>query len=60
MGQEVVEGTGHFVQLIVDDEWDGQGLAPVKYLCQQMLTMDKFCLLNMEVSSPPPGIPLAD
>jgi hypothetical protein len=23
-GQEVIEDTGHFVLLVVDDEWDGQ------------------------------------
>ncbi len=27
-GQEVVEDTCHFVLLVVDDEWDGQSLAP--------------------------------
>jgi hypothetical protein len=29
LGQEIVEDNGHFVLLIVDDEWDGQGLAPM-------------------------------
>ncbi len=29
LGQEVVEDTGHPVLLVVDDEWDGQGLAPM-------------------------------
>ena len=28
-GQEVIEDTGHFVLLVVDDEWDGQSLAPI-------------------------------
>jgi len=32
LGQEVVEDTGHFVLLVVYDEWDGQGLAPI-FVC---------------------------
>ena len=36
LGQEVVEDTGHFVLLVLDDEWDGQGLAPV-FVCVDLL-----------------------
>jgi hypothetical protein len=28
MGQELTEDLCHGVLLVVDDEWDGQGLAP--------------------------------
>ncbi len=32
ISQEVVESVGHFVLLVIDDEWDGQGLAPI-FVC---------------------------
>jgi hypothetical protein len=32
VAQEGVQDIGHFVLLVVDDEWDGQGVAPV-FVC---------------------------
>jgi hypothetical protein len=57
MAQDVVQDIGHCMSLVVDDEWDGQDLAPCFCLCgfslMQWLWNVKCCTFVSDVLDVP-------